>query len=68
MQLFWVENIVNSEAKSRMNMVIEFPVLLKDVESWKELHFCLYNERNKSLAHDKFINFHESIGRIEITR
>lgn len=60
--MFWVENIVNSEAKLRMNMVIEFPVLLKDVESWKELHFCPYNERKKSLANDKFLNFLENIG------
>lgn len=53
---------MNSEAKLRMNMVIEFPVLLKDVESWKELHFCPYNERKKSLANDKFLNFLENIG------
>lgn len=66
--MVWVENIVNSEAILRMNMVIEFPVLLKDVESWKELHLCPYSERNKSLANDKLMNFLESIGRIEMTR
>ena len=40
--------------------------LLKDVESWKEHHSHLYNERNKSWENCTFMSFLESIGELRL--